>query len=134
MAKPPDYAPWLPAKYERADVAAMQALVIGEADPGQQTRALDWIIQEACHRDDMSYQPASSRDSDFAEGKRYVGNQIVKLTKLNIATVKEKEDARTIRTDRDPDRDPAAERADKRAATAERAAAGRSDSERPASE
>jgi hypothetical protein len=30
----------------------------------------------------MSYRPLSDRDTTFAEGKRHVGNQLVKMTKI----------------------------------------------------
>ena len=84
MAKPPIGAPWAPARYDDPDVYALKALERGDPTPEQCTRALNWIIHDLCKTFDMSYRPNSVRDSDFAEGKRFVGNQIVKLLKLNM--------------------------------------------------
>lgn len=91
MKKPtvPDAAPWKPTPWEPADVAAIQALVRGDATADQQRRAIDYIINDIAGTYDMSYRPGSERDSVFAEGKRYVGLQIVKATKLNLAAIRQ---------------------------------------------
>lgn len=84
-------APWLPPHYEDADVAAIQALAQGSANPHQQKRALAWMIEKACGVYDMSYRPGGAegdRDTTFAEGRRFAGNQIVKLTKLKIGQLR----------------------------------------------
>lgn len=86
--------PWLPAPYELADVSAIQALGAGTADKHQQVRALRWIIELAAGTYDMSYRPGGDdgrRDTDFAEGKRYVGNQVVKLLKADIGKMRRNE-------------------------------------------
>jgi hypothetical protein len=88
--KAPATAAWAPPAYEIADVSAVQALMNGTAEPHQQQRALKWIIEIACGTYDMSYRPDSQRDTDFAEGRRFVGLQLVKLTKLNTARLREK--------------------------------------------
>ena len=85
--------PWFPAPYEKADASAIQALSRGLADPEQQQRALKWIIEGAAMCYGMSFIPGGEdgrRDSDFAEGRRYVGQQIVKMTKLNLAVIPNK--------------------------------------------
>lgn len=87
--KPPAGAPWAPTPWEPADVGAIQALAAGEATPEQQKRALTWIVERACDTYGMSYRPDSDRDTTFAEGKRYVGLQVVKMTKLNLAAIKQ---------------------------------------------
>lgn len=88
--KPPKKsAAWHPAPYAKADVAALQALQAGNANEGQQKRALRWIIENAAATYDMSYRPESARDTDFAEGRRFVGNQIVKLLKISISIIKD---------------------------------------------
>jgi hypothetical protein len=79
---PPQIAP---PEYENADVAAIQALARGDASPEAQRRALDWIINAASATYDQSFHPDSARLTDFAEGRRFVGNQVVKLTKLNLS-------------------------------------------------
>lgn len=87
--KKPASAPWKPTEWEPADVAAIQALVRGDASPEQQRRAVDYIINDIAGTYDMSYRPDSERDSVFAEGKRFVGLQIVKAIKLNLARIRQ---------------------------------------------
>jgi hypothetical protein len=88
LKKPPVSAPYIPAPWEPADVSAIQALHRGDASPDQQKRALDYIISLAGTYD-LSYRPDSDRDTTFAEGKRWVGLQIVKLVKLNLAAIRQ---------------------------------------------
>jgi hypothetical protein len=80
--KKPAVQPWHPAPYEEADVYAIKALAAGVANEGQQQRALGWIVNTLCGTYDLSYRPDSDRNTAFAEGKRHVGMQIVKLTKV----------------------------------------------------
>jgi hypothetical protein len=84
-----DQAAWLPAKYELADLSAVQALANGLADEYQQKRALKWIIENVCGTYQLSYRPTSDRDTAFAEGRRFVGLQIVKALHLSTSTLKE---------------------------------------------
>lgn len=86
-------APWVPPDYEIADVSAIQALVAGTATKEQQRRALDWVINQAAGTYDLSFRPGDEgrRDTDFAEGRRFVGLQLVKLLKLNTAALPRKE-------------------------------------------
>lgn len=80
----PDLRPWFPYKWEQNlhAVYALQALQLGEANKDQQQIALDFLIKELCGTYQMTYIPDSERDSNFAEGKRWVGNQLIKLIKL----------------------------------------------------
>lgn len=83
--------PWSPVNYEIADVAAVQALVSGTATPEQQQRALKWIIEVAAGTYDMSFYPGAEdgrRNTDFAEGRRFVGNTVVKMTRLNLMALR----------------------------------------------
>lgn len=96
--KPPsveDHAPWKPPPWEPADASALQALNAGTADKNQQKRALDWIIDHGAATYDLSYRPgvAGERDTSFAEGRRFVGLQIVKLLKINVGLLVEKKNA-----------------------------------------
>ena len=87
-----DNAPWKPAKWEYADAHSIKALARGDANPDQQKRALKWIIENAAGTYDLSYRPGeSSRDTDFAEGRRSVGLQIVKVLKVDIEFLRRKE-------------------------------------------
>lgn len=85
---------WQPSDYEVADVGAVQALMRGDADEAQQKRALAYIINTLCGTYDVSYHPGgldAQRNTDFAEGKRWVGLQLVKFTKINISALARKE-------------------------------------------
>lgn len=85
----------MPAEWEKADATALQALAAGSADAVQQKRVLGWIIEKAAGTYDMSYRPGASdgdRDTAFAEGKRSVGNQIVKLLKVSLAAMARQDD------------------------------------------
>lgn len=76
----PKAQPWMPAEYEIADVAAMQAVAYGRASEEQQKRAYAYIVHVLCGTYDVSFRPGdSSRETDFAEGKRFVGIQCAKL-------------------------------------------------------
>jgi len=84
----PVYKPWHPVPWELADAGALQALEAGTANKEQQQRALLWLVNVASGRDQMSFQPGGEegrRDSDFAEGRRFVGSQVVKMLKLNLS-------------------------------------------------
>ncbi len=82
--------PWKPFAWEPEDAYALRALQLGTATPGQQQRALKWIIDSAGTYD-QPYRPASSRDTDFACGMQHVGKQIVKLLNLSIAALTARE-------------------------------------------
>lgn len=81
-----DHAPWKPAPFDPADAEAFQALSRGNATGAQQKRALDWLVKSACRTYDLSYRPGEDgrRDTDFAEGQRSIGLQVVKLLNLKI--------------------------------------------------
>lgn len=85
MAREPTRQPWFPADYDEiADVAAMQALASGTANEGQQKRALKWIIEQAAQTYDQSFVPGQADVTAFIEGRRSVGNQIIKLLKRKV--------------------------------------------------
>lgn len=85
----PPPAPYEPAGYAVADVAAIQAIARGDASKEQQQRALNWIIYNAARTYDLDYRP-DSRDHAFTSGKRFVGLQIVTMLKIEISKLKEK--------------------------------------------
>lgn len=85
----PENRAWHPAPWEKADVHAVRALAAGTASPEQQKRALDWIIHKAAGTYDMTFRPEGDRDSCFAEGRRFVGNSLVKLLKIDLSTLKD---------------------------------------------
>lgn len=80
---------YAPAAYEEPDIHAMQALAAGVASADQQRRVLDWIVLHAASTYDQPFQPGGEdgrRATDFACGRMFVGQQIVKLTKLSVKT------------------------------------------------
>lgn len=83
-----EQAPWpwqIPLGIENADIFALQALERGTANAAQQKRAVAFIERKLCATDRMSFYPGGEdgkRASDFAEGKRWVGNQLRRLLKL----------------------------------------------------
>jgi hypothetical protein len=89
-----DNAPWMPPQYEIADVAAIQALGRGDADPDQQKRALRFMIETVCDTYNMAYRPGGEdgrRDTDFALGRAFPGQQLVKFLKLNVPLLRRSE-------------------------------------------
>jgi hypothetical protein len=89
-----DSGPWQPPLYELADVTAIQSLARGDASPEMQQRALKWVIEQCAKTYDLSYRPGEGGDRDtvFAEGKRYVGLEIVKMLKVNPEFLRRKQE------------------------------------------
>ena len=76
-----------------ADAGAVQALVKGEAEPHQQIRFMKFLVQKLCRMNDLSFRPGgaeAARNTDFAEGKRFIALQIEKLSSLNLAAFTKK--------------------------------------------
>ena len=84
------HAPWKPVSYDIADAGALQALMRGDATQDQQQLALKFVIENLSGSYEVSYRPGEEgrRDTDFAEGRRFVGLQIVKLLKLNLPALR----------------------------------------------
>lgn len=83
---------WKPADYTPDDVTALQAVLAGIANDGQQKRALDFIINNLCGTYEISFRSdadGGERETSFAEGRRFVGLQIVKLLRLNGAAIEQ---------------------------------------------
>lgn len=81
--KPPE--PWSSFEADDSDLAAVKALAAGVASEGQQKAVLALIVNRLCGTYDLSFRPgglAGVRAADFAEGKRHVGNQLVRMTKI----------------------------------------------------
>lgn len=102
MAKLQSWRPWRPIEVvtspavgpgvvNMADVVALKALHAGEATAEQQKRAVEAMILRVACADEMSFRAddhGGSRESDFSEGKRFVGLQLRKLilTPLDVLT------------------------------------------------
>lgn len=87
MAATRAQGPHIPAPYDLADASAIQALLRGEANGDQQVRALKWIIERAAGAYEFQFYP-SDRETAFALGRGFVGQQIVKLSKLDISSLR----------------------------------------------
>jgi hypothetical protein len=102
VAKLAPWRPWRPVEVNnttvvgpgllnRADVAAIKMVWAGEATPEQQKRAIEAIIGRIACADELSFRAddhGGTRETDFSEGKRFVGLQLRKLitTSLDILT------------------------------------------------
>jgi hypothetical protein len=84
---------WHPALWELPDASALQALQRGEADADQQRRALDWILRAAAGTYEWTFVAGQPDVSQHLEGRRSVGLQIVKLLKVDIAAVRQLQNA-----------------------------------------
>lgn len=91
---------WHPAEHEPDDIRAIQALALyalgaerpwpegveppPPPSPQQVKRALDWIVHQAAQTYDNGFRPDDphGRLAAFIDGRRSVGQQIVKLMKL----------------------------------------------------
>lgn len=73
-------APYYPPKISSEIAYAVQGLSAGKADAHQQSLFLQWLIVEVCKKDDISYRPGpdGQRDTDFAEGKRFVAISVLR--------------------------------------------------------
>lgn len=76
----PHKDPWHPPDHDESVVYALRALAEGVANAGQQKLMVDYF-RYITGLDDMSYRPGEEgrRDTDFAEGKRFVGRELFKL-------------------------------------------------------
>jgi len=88
--------PFEPVEYDEMVVGALRALATGTANSGQQATAWAWI-QYVCgvgEYADMSFRPGGhdgERVTAFAEGKRFVGLQILKMTHPDVLEAIERE-------------------------------------------
>lgn len=89
MTKLPPWAPYAPVPYTKGDVIALQCLAEGTADPEQQRVALAFIIEKLARTYDVSYCPGADgdRETAMAEGRRFVGLQLITLLKINVGVV-----------------------------------------------
>ena len=75
----PKAEPWKPSDYDITEIGAVQAVAYGRATEEQQRRAFKYMVEMLCGTYDLSYRSANPHDTSFAEGKRFVGLQLVKM-------------------------------------------------------
>jgi hypothetical protein len=84
LALPLPVEPNTPPPYDKADVAAFRAFREGRAEPYQQQLVLEWLIY-ACGTYENPWRSGGdegARSSDFAAGKQFIGQQIVKMINM----------------------------------------------------
>lgn len=69
----------LPPTYTKEEVYALRNIAQGNATPEQQKEFMEWLLQHVCRTYDLSYRPESDRETVFAEGRRFVGLELVGL-------------------------------------------------------
>lgn len=90
-----DRDPTKPPHWDYADAMALRALAAGNANEGQQRRAIHWIVRAAADTYGLSFRMGDPHGTSFAEGRRFVGTQIVKLVEMPadiLAKVREREE------------------------------------------
>jgi hypothetical protein len=83
--------PYAPAEYEAQHVSAVQLLEKGECPEHLQKEFLRWLIEDVCRTYDMSYR-VEPCDTAFAEGRRFSGNQVIKMLKLDASKVRREDE------------------------------------------
>lgn len=68
-----------PAAYDKEVLYAFRALFEGKANEGQQKRAVQWLLMNACHIGQVSFAD-TERETAFLEGQRSIGVQIARFT------------------------------------------------------
>ena len=102
------FAPWLPVTVAKPrdapdvlrnqisfhEAYALQRFANGQATENEQKLAFQCIVVAICRADDLSYRAdghGGERDSVFAEGKRYIGNQLRKLSTQKLGSSRDEE-------------------------------------------
>lgn len=81
-----DHAPYAPARLWSEVVYATKAIAAGEATKDQQALFFEWLIVEVCKKDDFPWFPGGdegARDTDLANGKRFVALQVLKARNMS---------------------------------------------------
>lgn len=90
--------PWEPADYDEEVIYAIRAFRDGKALPHQQALAWKWLMFVTAAGDgfdDLSFRPGGDgqRETDFAEGKRFVGLQMRKMLHPDVLEAAKKQAA-----------------------------------------
>lgn len=88
---------WLPAAWELFDASALQALARGDADARAQQHALKVIVEKLAGAYEETFVPREPGTSDYLQGRRSVGLQIVKLLKVDLAALRQAEQRQPAR-------------------------------------
>lgn len=84
--------PVITVPYDPAVITAVQSWEKGEANEFQQKRTLEWILRFVCITYDQSYVLGDTHETAFREGRRFCGNTIIKMLKLNAAALRDNDE------------------------------------------
>jgi hypothetical protein len=94
--KPPIALPWLPIQlrpgFKKHHAVFVQQFARGELDKEGQIQLYDFLVTTLCGTYDLSFREdkdGGDRATNFAEGKRFIGMELVKLSKLNLSLLKD---------------------------------------------
>lgn len=76
---------WIPVQTTDDEVMAIKALAKGEATQIQQRAVLNWLIHRAAGTYELSFRSdgdGGARETAFAEGRRFVGMELVKYINM----------------------------------------------------
>lgn len=79
----PQAPPWEPLEPTLAEIAAVQALMRGDATDVQQRNFVQWL-ERTTGADEMEFRAGGERESNFAAGKRFIGLQFRSLSRAVI--------------------------------------------------
>jgi hypothetical protein len=103
MRFPPKLKPYDPPEYDERSLMAIRALWNGTANAAQQADVRDWLqyITGTGAFADLSFRPGGAeaeRETAFAEGKKFVGLQLLKmLHPITLEAAKKAEKAKPKR-------------------------------------
>lgn len=83
MSTKKNIPPFFMCPWDVTVAAAAQAVQRGDATAEQQRAFLKWLIHTAAGTYESTFHPDSDRGSAFAEGRRFVGLQTVKLLAIS---------------------------------------------------
>lgn len=76
---------WDPTPWEPADANAFKALMRGDCPPHLQQRAMTFLVYQLCGTHEPAFRAGgleAERETQFALGKAFVGQQIIGLLKV----------------------------------------------------
>lgn len=81
--------PYEPQGYLLNEYQAFKAMAAGNASPEQQKLVMSVMLYKISAVDDLAYRP-NQRDTDFALGKQFVGQQINALVNADYQALRAK--------------------------------------------
>jgi hypothetical protein len=76
----------------KREILAIRSLEDGTADPYLQRLALSCILKKLCRTYDPHFVPGKPDETNFLQGRGFVGQEIVKLLRIDAAALKEMKD------------------------------------------